>query len=102
MKFDYSPVAYTGLFWIQENRVLECAHCALYQGCSCDLDLCKNIICCFLIKIPFFSRTSGIPFQGAKYREKKSSLSSARDLEQRAKIQFVAAVDVDDANGNKN
>ena len=22
MKFDYSPVAYTGQFWIQENRIL--------------------------------------------------------------------------------
>ena len=30
MKFDYSPVAYTGQFWIQENRILECTHCALH------------------------------------------------------------------------
>ena len=30
MKFDYSPVAYTGQFWIQENRSLACAHCAMY------------------------------------------------------------------------
>ena len=30
MKFDYSPVAYTGQFRIQENRIPECTHCALY------------------------------------------------------------------------
>ena len=30
MKFNYSPVAYTGQFWIQENRILECTHCALH------------------------------------------------------------------------
>ena len=29
MKFDYSPVAYTGKFWIQENRSPACTHCAL-------------------------------------------------------------------------
>ena len=29
MKFDYSPVAYTGQFWIQENRSPACTHCAL-------------------------------------------------------------------------
>ena len=29
MKFDYSLVAYTGQFWIQENRSPACTHCAL-------------------------------------------------------------------------
>ena len=30
MKFDYSPVAYTGQFWIQGNRSPACTHCALH------------------------------------------------------------------------
>ena len=29
MKIDYSPVAYTGQFWIQENRSPACTHCAV-------------------------------------------------------------------------
>ena len=40
MKFDYSPVAYTGQFWIQGNRSPACTHCAVYTVQVYILDVC--------------------------------------------------------------
>ena len=50
-EFDYTTVAYTGQFWIQENHILECTHCALLRMRSLQPKVCKSFVRIFLTRL---------------------------------------------------